>query len=54
MSFVATLQHEFQERLNRKTGWGKNEVWQEFQNALVAAYEKTYPTAGEREKKEKE
>lgn len=31
---IGLLREEFTERVNRKTGWGKNEILQEFEQAI--------------------
>ena len=35
--FVENLNAEFRRRLQKKTGWGKDEVWQEYLQALAVA-----------------
>lgn len=34
-SFIETLKENFKKRLQQKTNWGKNEVIQEFEKALI-------------------
>ena len=35
--FVENLNAEFRRRLQKKKGWGKDEVWQEYLQALAVA-----------------
>ena len=35
--FVEKLNAEFLRRLQKKTGWGKDEIWQEYLQALAVA-----------------
>lgn len=35
--FVQTIRADFKQRIERKTGWGKNEVVTEFDAAIYAA-----------------
>ena len=36
-SFIKILRENFEKRLQQKTSWGKNEVIQEFEKALIEA-----------------
>jgi len=36
-TFIKLLKENFHARLQQKTGWGKNEVWEEFLAAIAVA-----------------
>lgn len=53
MTFLNKLEVDFFSRLDKKTGWGKNEVKREFneaiKNTLVLTYTRIKIDAGEKE-----
>lgn len=48
--FAETLEENFSKRMEKKTGWGKNEIMQEFQRAVAqTSLELVFKLGGEQQ-----